>query len=93
MRVIAAFLSGMTTMGFIVASLFFLRFWRRTGERLFCAFGIAFCLFALNDGLLALSGIPREEQTWLYILRLAGFGILIAAILAKNLGGRRSGSA
>jgi hypothetical protein len=29
------FLSGAVTMGFVIAGLFFLRFWKRTRERLF----------------------------------------------------------
>jgi len=30
------FLSGAITMGFVVAGLFFLRFWKKTGEGLTC---------------------------------------------------------
>lgn len=93
MSVVASFLSGVATMGFLAAGLFFLRFWRRTRESLFLAFGVAFWLFALNQALVVLAGIPREEQSWLYILRLAGFGLLIVAILVKNLGSRRKDSA
>ena len=33
--------SGAITMGFVVAGLFFLRFWRRTGDGLFVAFACA----------------------------------------------------
>jgi hypothetical protein len=39
----------------------------------------------VNQGLVALAGIPREEQSWIYLLRLAGFGLLVAAIIGKNL--------
>jgi hypothetical protein len=84
MSELAIFLSAVATTGFVLAGLFFFRFWRRTNERLFLAFGIAFCLLALNQGLIVLSSIPREEQTWLYLLRLAAFGILIVAIVGKN---------
>ena len=82
------FWAGMITMGFLVASLFFVRFWRRTGDWLFIAFGIAFLLFALNQALVVLTGIPREEQSWIYLLRLAGFGLLVLAIAGKNLNAR-----
>lgn len=81
----SAFWAGMITTGFLVIGLFFLRFWRRTGDWLFLAFAVAFCLFAANQALVALSGIPREEQSWIYLLRLAGFGVLLAAIIGKNL--------
>jgi hypothetical protein len=78
------FSAGLITMGFLVAALFFFRFWRRTGDRLFVTFGWAFLLFALNQALVALSGLPREEASWFYLLRLAGFGLIIYAIAAKN---------
>jgi len=82
----SAFLTGMIAMGFLVAGLFFLRFWRRTNDMLFAAFAVAFFLFALQQGILGLSGIPREELSWTFLLRLAGFVLLIAAILVKNFG-------
>lgn len=40
------FVSGLITMGFVVAGLFFLRFWRRAGDRLFAAFAVAFWMLA-----------------------------------------------
>lgn len=79
------FLNGMITMGFVIAAFFFFRFWRRTADWLFMAFGIAFLLFTLNQALIVLSGIPREEQSFLYLLRLAGFVVLALAIIGKNL--------
>ena len=33
---------------------------------------------------LILSGLPREETSWFYLLRLAGFGLIIFAVVAKN---------
>ena len=86
---VGIFVNGATTFGFLLASLFFLRFWRRTHDFLFAAFSVAFLLFALNQGLIALSGIPREDQSPIFLLRLAGFSLLIAAIIGKNLRARR----
>jgi len=80
------YLSGMITMGFAVSGVFFLRFWSRTQERLFLAFACAFGLFALNQMLVAMADIPREEQGWFYLLRLTGFGLIIAGICLKNFG-------
>jgi hypothetical protein len=90
MSSIGVFLSGMGTMGFVVAGLFFFRFWRRTRDSLFIAFGVAFCLFALNQGLIVFSPVPQEEQSWLFLLRVAGFALLIVAIVAKTLRSGRS---
>jgi hypothetical protein len=78
------FLSGAVTFGFVVAGLFFLRFWRRTGDGLFLAFAVAFWLLGLTQALLALTGIPLEERSWLYLFRLAAFALIIAAIVRKN---------
>lgn len=78
------FVSGLITMGFGVAGLFFLRYWARTRERLFLAFAVAFWLLALNQGLLVMMPTVLEERSWLYLLRVAAFGLIIAAVVAKN---------
>ncbi|HYE00886.1 MAG TPA: DUF5985 family protein [Alphaproteobacteria bacterium] len=85
------FVSGAITCGFVVAAVFFLRFWARTRDRLFAIFAAAFALLALNQGIVALAGIPREELSWVYLLRLAAFSLIIAAIVSKNLGAARRG--
>ena len=90
MTPVAIFLSGAITTAFAVAAVLFLRFWRRTHDGLFLAFAAAFALMALNHGLVALLGIPREEQTPLYLLRLAAFVLIIWAVLRKNIGRSRS---
>jgi hypothetical protein len=78
------FLSGGLTMGFLVAGLFFLRFWKRTRDGLFIAFALAFWLLGLTQALLALSNIPVEERSWLYLLRLAAFALILVSIWLKN---------
>lgn len=78
------FLAGAVTMGFLVAGLFFLRFWSRTREGLFLAFALAFWLLGVGQALLAFSNIPVEERSWLYLLRLAAFSLILFSILAKN---------
>jgi low temperature requirement protein LtrA len=90
METTAVFFTGALAMGFLVASVFFARFWRRTGDSLFAVFAIAFGLLALNQALVGLLDIPREEQTPVFALRLLAFVLIIAAILWKNVGGRRS---
>lgn len=77
-------LAGAVTFGFILASLFFLRFWRKTADRLFLAFASAFFLLGLGQALLALANVPVEERSWLYLIRLAAFAIILVAILGKN---------
>lgn len=79
-----AFISGLITMGFLVSGLFFMRFWVRTRDLLFAAFAAAFWLLAINQALLALSNVPIEERSWMYLLRLAAFVLIILAIVLKN---------
>jgi hypothetical protein len=78
------FLSGLITMGYLVAGLFFLRFWRRTGDPLFLAFALAFWLLGLTQALLALANVPIEERSWLYLIRLAAFSLILFSIWSKN---------
>lgn len=79
-----ALLSGAVTFGFFLAALFFLRFWRRTADLLFAAFAGAFALLGLNQALLVLINVPAEERSWVYILRIAAFVLILAAIALKN---------
>jgi hypothetical protein len=81
---VSQFISGLITMGFLVASLLFLRFWKRTRDLLFGAFAAAFCLLAVNQALVALIDIPREERSWIYLLRVAAFALIIVAVVWKN---------
>jgi membrane-associated PAP2 superfamily phosphatase len=80
------FFAGLLAAGFTVCALFFLRFWNRTKDSLFMAFAVAFGLLALQQWLTTFLGLPEEERTWIYLLRLAAFLILIVAILRKNVG-------
>lgn len=82
------FLSGVATMGFGVAGLFFLRFWRLTRDPLFVAFAIAFWLLGLVQALLALSNVPVEERSYFYLIRLTGFAVILLAIWRKNRAAR-----
>ena len=78
--------SSSITMGYVIAGLFFLRFWARTRDSLFVTFAFAFWLLALNQLLVALSGTPREEQSWIYLLRLVAFVLIIVAIQIASIG-------
>ncbi|HEY0015094.1 MAG TPA: DUF5985 family protein [Longimicrobium sp.] len=80
--------SGLLVMGYAVAGLFFLRFWRETRDRLFGIFAGAFWLLAVQRLLLALFQDPDNEQVWLYGIRLLAFVLILVAIIDKNRGGR-----
>lgn len=78
------FLTGAVALGFFVCALFFLRFWRRTRDALFLAFALAFVLLGVGQSILALANIPTEERSSIYLFRLAGFALIIFAIVRKN---------
>ena len=78
------FLSGAVSFGFVIAGLFFLRFWSRVRDPLFIWFALAFCLLGLGQAILALGGIPVEERSSVYLIRLTAFLLIIFAIFRKN---------
>jgi hypothetical protein len=84
MSMVGTFLAGAIVAGFAAAGLFFLKFWRRTHDELFLAFTGAFWLLGLGQALLTFSNVPLEERSWLYLLRLAAFVLILAAIWRKN---------
>ena len=79
------FLAGAVTLGFFVAAGFFLRFWRRTRDRLFLAFAAAFVLLAVNQALAALLGAGDELTPYTYLLRVLGFMLILYAVIDKNV--------
>lgn len=83
------FLAGAVTLGYVVATVFFLRFWRRTADRLFLAFAVGFALLALNQALAQWLGAADERIGYTYLLRVLGFLLILAGIFDKNLSGRR----
>lgn len=82
------YLAGAVTLGYLVAALFFARFWKRTGDRLFVAFAIAFVLLALNQALAQWIGAADERIGYTYLLRVLSFVLILGAIVDKNLSSR-----
>ena len=81
---ITDFLSGAITLGFVLAGLHFLRFWRRTRDGLFLAFAVSFALLGLGQAVQALANVVEEERHFLFLFRLAAFGLILFAIAWKN---------
>ena len=84
---------GALVMGCAVAGLFFLRFWRKTRDRLFMIFAVAFWLMGINWLALSFTD-PRatedaEFRAALYLIRLLAFVLILYAILEKNRVSRR----
>ncbi|MBL8793072.1 MAG: hypothetical protein JNM56_04145 [Planctomycetia bacterium] len=75
---------GATAMAFAVASLFFLRFWRDTGDRLFALFAFAFLLMSCGRVGFGLTQDQEEAHPYLYLLRFFSFSLIVVAIVDKN---------
>ncbi len=91
MSTINPLLNGATTMALLAIGVFFLRFWRKSGDRLFAMFAAAFWLMAANRLGLSLMSQEREQLTWLYAVRLAAFVLILVAIVDKNRATKRQG--
>ncbi|HUG66489.1 MAG TPA: DUF5985 family protein [Pirellulaceae bacterium] len=67
-----------------IAAIFFMRFWRDTGDRLFALFSVAFILLGITRLGLAMQNEQLEAQTHWYWVRLAAFILILLAIADKN---------
>lgn len=85
MTPIDGLIAGGLGAGFLIAAVFFLRFWTRTREGLFLAFAGAFALMSAVQVAPVLMGLSQEERGGIYLIRLAAFVLIIVAVLAKNL--------
>lgn len=77
------FIMGAIAMASFVAGLFFLRFWRRTGDRLFAIFAFAFWLLGLTRVALVWNTSAAENDL-IYWVRLLAFASILVAIIDKN---------
>jgi len=87
-------LAGCILTASLVISLFFLKFWVRTGDRLFALFATAFGFLAIERLCISLQAHPNEASPKIYVLRLIAFLLILGAIADKNRqggGARKSG--
>jgi len=77
-------LSGGTAIASLAIGVFFLRYWKRSRDRLFLMFAFAFWMYAANRVGLALLDDAHEGRVWLYGLRLCAFLLIVIAIIDKN---------
>lgn len=75
---------GANALASMTIALFFLRFWRQTLDRLFCAFSLAFVLLTITWVGLAATDTGVEAGSWFYWSRLLGYLLILAAVLDKN---------
>ena len=79
-----AFLLGVIATTSLAAGVFFLRFWRDTRDSLFLTFGIAFVIEGVNRCALLFVNQANEGATWVYLVRLLAFLLILVGIINKN---------
>ena len=79
------FIDGAIMMAYFVVTLFFLPFFRRSRDRLFLFFGIAFLILGLSRLAFAAFNADHEaENVPFYIVRLIAYLLILWAIVDKN---------
>lgn len=84
MNTMSAFISGGIMMGCWIAGLLFLRYWKRTRDRLFLILCTAFWLMGLERAALAAIAVENEVRTFVYVFRLFAFLLIVIGIIDKN---------
>jgi hypothetical protein len=74
----------------LLAGLFFLRFWKNTGDRFFLFFAVSFFIEGLNRAALGLTANPNEDLPFFYFVRFLSFVLIFIAIADKNMAKRRT---
>jgi hypothetical protein len=83
-------LVGAIVMGSFVIALFFLRFWRNSRDRLFLYFALSFGIEGVHRLYSAITRDGGEDSPLHYLVRLLAYGLILWAILEKNLPFRRA---
>lgn len=78
------FLLGGISIGSFAAGLFFLQYWRASGDRFFLYFLLAFWIEAANRFHMALTNSWNEDTPVHYLVRLASYTLILLAIADKN---------
>lgn len=79
------FLTGAVAMAAAVIALFFLRFWYGTRQRLFLYFALSFAVEAGHRVYSAWDSALQEDSPYHYLVRLLSYGLILWAVLEKNL--------
>ena len=78
------FLSGGVFVACLAIALLFLRLHRKSPDRLFIYFSIAFAALAVERVLLAVVSRSTEYSYYVYLVRLIAYAFIIVAIVDKN---------
>lgn len=91
----ASFFAGASFATFAGAGVFFLKFWRASNDRFYLLFCSACWLLALERVVLQvvtqaqspISTALTEANSWVYLIRLAAFVMILFAVIEKSRSG------
>ena len=83
MDTLRSMLDGAVSVTSLLAALFFLQFWRRTGDRFFMLFSMAFGIYSISQLVLGLADVSEFEPFY-YLPRLLTFALIVLAVVNKN---------
>lgn len=78
------FLLGALTIASWMTALFFLRFWRQSGDRLLLVFATAFFVLGIDSGVRGIWEPSSDVRHYYFLIRLLAFVLLIGGIIDKN---------
>jgi hypothetical protein len=82
------FMIGGIAVGSFAVGVFFLRYWRSSGDRFFLFLMLAFWIEAGNRFHMAFSESWNEAEPGHYLIRLVSYALILVAIADKNRSGR-----
>ena len=86
------FLSGICMASFAAAGLFFFKFWKASRDVFYLHFALACVLFSFErvvllfvaDAQTSIRTLQSERASWVYLIRLIGFLVILYAVIGKN---------
>jgi len=89
--ILSHFFAGMACATFALSAVFFLKFWKASRDRFFLFLCTTLGLLSLERAvsvaiyyMLQAEAQSDHTRSWLYLIRLAAFLLILAAILDKN---------
>jgi hypothetical protein len=93
MKPVTDILLGAVIMGDVIAAVFFVRYWRLTNDRFFLFFSASFIAIAVSRVVVDENLPPVGYEPFGYMIRILSYVFIIAGIMYKNIGAKRSAAA
>lgn len=78
------FISGAFVMVCLAVALFYVRYWRRTHDRLFAILAVAFVMLSIERLVLGFVPTQMEGRHLIFLMRLAAYATIIFGVVDKN---------